>query len=218
MLVLLALVLLTLLLFALFLALFTLLLHLFSALLALLLHFFSALDALTSINLREELLDLWADSTLPVDTIVMVTHIIEEAVEMADRIIVLSDRNSDEVFAPIPSLLLTSAVHHHLIREKSRTQVGLIVECGDAREVHHMALLVGYGAGAINPYLAFESIEDMVRGHVMLAATGVTDGAFLKGVTFSKGGATSHSVVMRSQSGTVRYLQTHHRFDYRPSY
>jgi glutamate synthase (NADPH/NADH) large chain len=79
------------------------------------------------------------------------------------RIIVLSDRNSDDVYAPIPSLLLTSAVHHHLIREKQRTKVGLIVECGDAREVHHMALLIGYGAGAINPYLAFESIEDMVR-------------------------------------------------------
>ena len=79
------------------------------------------------------------------------------------RIVVLSDRNSDEVYAPIPSLLLTSAVHHHLIREKQRTKVGLIVECGDAREVHHMALLIGYGAGAINPYLAFESIEDMVR-------------------------------------------------------
>lgn len=78
------------------------------------------------------------------------------------RIIVLSDRNSDMVYAPIPSLLLTSAVHHHLVREKKRTQVGLIVECGDAREVHHMALLIGYGAGAINPYLAFESIEDMV--------------------------------------------------------
>ena len=78
------------------------------------------------------------------------------------RIIVLSDRNSDEVYAPIPSLLLTSAVHHHLIREKRRTQVGLVVECGDAREVHHMALLIGYGAGAINPYLAFESIEDMI--------------------------------------------------------
>ena len=75
----------------------------------------------------------------------------------------LSDRNSDDVYAPIPSLLLTSAVHHHLIREKKRTKVGLIVECGDAREVHHMALLIGYGAGAINPYLAFESIEDMVR-------------------------------------------------------
>ncbi|MEY4173738.1 MAG: glutamate synthase large subunit, partial [Actinomycetota bacterium] len=61
------------------------------------------------------------------------------------------------------SLLLTAAVHHHLIREKQRTKAGLIVECGDAREVHHMALLIGYGAGAINPYLAFESIEDMVR-------------------------------------------------------
>ncbi|MUH52700.1 MAG: glutamate synthase large subunit, partial [Actinobacteria bacterium] len=79
------------------------------------------------------------------------------------RIIVLSDRNSDDVLAPIPSLLLTAAVHHHLIREKKRTQAGLVVECGDAREVHHMALLVGYGAGAINPYLAFESIEDMIR-------------------------------------------------------
>ena len=64
--------------------------------------------------------------------------------------------------APIPSLLLTSAVHHHLIREKTRTQVGLVVETGDAREVHHMALLVGYGAGAINPYLAFETIEDLI--------------------------------------------------------
>ena len=85
-----------------------------------------------------------------------------QAINDGARIIVLSDRNSDEVFAPIPSLLLTSAVHHHLIREKQRTKVGLIVECGDAREVHHMALLIGYGAGAINPYLAFESIEDMV--------------------------------------------------------
>jgi glutamate synthase (NADPH/NADH) large chain len=62
--------------------------------------------------------------------------------------------------------LLTAAVHHHLIREKTRTQVGLIVESGDAREVHHMALLVGFGAGAINPYLAFESIEDMIREDV----------------------------------------------------
>ncbi|NBY12829.1 MAG: glutamate synthase subunit alpha, partial [Actinobacteria bacterium] len=87
---------------------------------------------------------------------------VSAAIEAGARIIVLSDRNSDEVFAPIPSLLLTSAVHHHLIREKLRTKVGLIVECGDAREVHHMALLIGYGAGAVNPYLAFESIEDMI--------------------------------------------------------
>ena len=84
------------------------------------------------------------------------------AIAEGARIVVLSDRNSDEVWAPIPSLLLTSCVHHHLVREKTRTKVGLVVECGDAREVHHMALLVGYGAGAINPYLAFESIEDMI--------------------------------------------------------
>ncbi len=88
---------------------------------------------------------------------------VSKAIDEGARIIVLSDRNSDEVYAPIPSLLLTGAVHHHLIREKQRTKAGLIVECGDAREVHHMALLVGFGAGAINPYLAFESIEDMVR-------------------------------------------------------
>jgi len=87
---------------------------------------------------------------------------VSKAIDDGVRIVVLSDRNSDEVYAPIPSLLLTAAVHHHLIREKQRTKVGLIVECGDAREVHHMALLIGYGAGAINPYLAFESIEDMV--------------------------------------------------------
>ncbi len=87
------------------------------------------------------------------------------------KIIVLSDRYSSDELAPIPSLLLTAAVHHHLIREKTRTQVGLVVECGDAREVHHMALLLGYGAGAINPYLAFETIEDMIDHGVI---TGIT--------------------------------------------
>ena len=87
---------------------------------------------------------------------------VSEAIVGGARIIVLSDRNSTIDLAPIPSLLLTATVHHHLIREKTRTRVGLVVECGDAREVHHMALLVGYGAGAINPYLAFESIEDLI--------------------------------------------------------
>ena len=87
---------------------------------------------------------------------------VSSAIENGARVIVLSDRNADSVDAPIPSLLLTSAVHHHLVRTKQRTKVGLVVECGDAREVHHMALLVGYGAGAINPYLAFESIEDII--------------------------------------------------------
>jgi glutamate synthase (NADPH/NADH) large chain len=88
---------------------------------------------------------------------------VSEAIEDGARIIVLSDRDSDAVKAPIPSLLLTSAVHHHLIRTKTRTKVGLVVECGDVREVHHVALLLGYGAAAVNPYLAFESVEDMIR-------------------------------------------------------
>ncbi|MET0197961.1 MAG: glutamate synthase central domain-containing protein, partial [Rhodococcus fascians] len=88
---------------------------------------------------------------------------VSAAISGGARIIVLSDRESSEKLAPIPSLLLTSAVHHHLVREKTRTKVGLIVESGDAREVHHMALLIGFGAAAVNPYMAFESIEDMIE-------------------------------------------------------
>ncbi|MFF8828945.1 glutamate synthase large subunit [Streptomyces sp. NPDC015131] len=87
----------------------------------------------------------------------------DAAIEGGARLIVLSDRHSDAEHAPIPSLLLTSAVHHHLIRTKQRTQVGLLVEAGDVREVHHVALLIGYGAAAVNPYLAMESVEDLVR-------------------------------------------------------
>ncbi|HEY7720959.1 MAG TPA: glutamate synthase large subunit [Pedococcus sp.] len=96
---------------------------------------------------------------------------VSEAIENGSRFIVLSDRDSGRDYAPIPSLLLTSAVHHHLIREKTRTQVGLLVEAGDVREVHHVALLVGYGAAAVNPYLAMVSVEDLVRSG---AITGVT--------------------------------------------
>jgi glutamate synthase (NADPH/NADH) large chain len=88
---------------------------------------------------------------------------VSEAIGDGAKVIILSDRHSNEALAPIPSLLLVSAVHHHLIREKTRTQVGLVIECGDAREVHHMALLLGYGAGAINPYLAFETLDDMIN-------------------------------------------------------
>ena len=88
---------------------------------------------------------------------------VTEAIEDGAKLIILSDRHSNEALAPIPSLLLVSAVHHHLIREKTRTQIGLVIECGDAREVHHMALLLGFGAGAINPYLAFETIDDMIN-------------------------------------------------------
>jgi glutamate synthase (NADPH) large chain len=85
-----------------------------------------------------------------------------EAIAAGARTLVLSDRDSDHRMAPIPSLLLVSAVHHHLVRTKERLQVALVVETGDAREVHHVALLLGYGAAAVNPYLAFETIEDLV--------------------------------------------------------
>jgi glutamate synthase (NADPH) large chain len=88
---------------------------------------------------------------------------VSAAIDAGARIVVLSDRHSDRERAPIPSLLLTAAVHHHLIREKTRTKVGLVVEAGDVREVHHVALLMGYGAAAINPYLAMETVEDMAR-------------------------------------------------------
>ncbi len=87
---------------------------------------------------------------------------VSAAIRNGARIIVLSDRESSEQLAPIPSLLSVSAVHHHLVRDRTRTQVGLVVEAGDAREVHHMAALCSFGAAAINPYMAFESIEDMV--------------------------------------------------------
>ncbi|PXY26021.1 glutamate synthase subunit alpha [Prauserella coralliicola] len=88
---------------------------------------------------------------------------VSEAIAGGARLIVLSDRGTDPEHAAIPSLLLTGAVHHHLVREKSRTQVGLIVEAGDAREVHHIALLIGYGAAAVNPYLAMATVEEMAE-------------------------------------------------------
>ena len=96
---------------------------------------------------------------------------VSKAIEEGARIIVLSDRDGDAENAPIPSLLLTSAVHHHLIREKTRTKVGLVIESGEVREVHHVALLIGFGAAAVNPYLAMESAEDLVRQGVI---TGIT--------------------------------------------
>jgi glutamate synthase (NADPH/NADH) large chain len=97
------------------------------------------------------------------DALERIRREVSEAIANGTRLIVLSDRDSDAELAPIPSLLLTSAVHHHLIRERTRTMVGLLVEAGDVREVHHVALLCGYGAAAVNPYLAMESVEDLVR-------------------------------------------------------
>ncbi|MGV3639322.1 MAG: glutamate synthase large subunit [Adhaeribacter sp.] len=84
-----------------------------------------------------------------------------DAVEDGFSIILLSDRSLDSSHAPIPSLLATSAVHHHLMRKGLRGKVGLVVECGDAWEVHHFATLISFGASAVNPYLAFDSIVDL---------------------------------------------------------
>ncbi len=96
---------------------------------------------------------------------------IDEAIENGVRFLVLSDRDSDFDHAPIPSLLLTAAVHHHLVRQKTRTLISLLVEAGDVREVHHVALLIGYGAAAINPYLAMETVESMVRSGMITDIT-----------------------------------------------
>ncbi|MEX0913482.1 MAG: glutamate synthase large subunit [Demequina sp.] len=92
---------------------------------------------------------------------------VDRAIDEGVSFLVLSDRDSNQDLAPIPSLLLTSAVHHHLVRQRNRTQVSLVVEAGDVREVHHAALLVGYGCAAVNPYLAMETVEDLAhRGYL----------------------------------------------------
>ncbi|MCC3279462.1 glutamate synthase large subunit [Arthrobacter sp. zg-Y40] len=93
------------------------------------------------------------------------------AINRGVQYIVLSDRDSNAQWAPIPSLLLLSAVHHHLLKSANRTKISLLVEAGDVREVHHVAALIGYGASAVNPYLAMESCEELVRNGDI---TGVT--------------------------------------------
>src|SRR5206468_914082 len=86
-----------------------------------------------------------------------------QAIKDGYKFLILSDRGVNEDWAPIPSLLGISAVHHHLVRECTRTEVGLILETGEPRDVHHFACLIGYGAGTINPYLVFETLVDMER-------------------------------------------------------
>ena len=104
---------------------------------------------------------------------------VDEAIEAGAQFIVLSDRDSTKDLAPIPSLLMLAAVHHHLIRAENRMKVGLIVEAGDVREVHHVALLIGYGASAINPYLAMETCDELVRSGMI---TGVSPDKAVKNV------------------------------------
>jgi glutamate synthase (NADPH/NADH) large chain len=94
-----------------------------------------------------------------------------DAVDAGYTILILSDRGADRDRAPIPSLLATAGVHHHLVRLGKRTRCALVIESGDAREVHHCALLLGYGAGAVNPYLAFETLDDMIRQRQLAGVT-----------------------------------------------
>lgn len=101
------------------------------------------------------------------DRLAAICREVDEAIAEGASFIVLSDRDSNKDLAPIPSLLMLSTVHHHLIRAETRMRVGLIVEAGDVREVHHVALLIGYGASAVNPYLAMETCEDLVRSGVI---------------------------------------------------
>jgi glutamate synthase (NADPH) large chain len=118
------------------------------------------------------------------DRLAQIRAEVTQAIDAGAKIIVLSDRGAamgggqapaseplpaDEHsgWAPIPSLLLTGSVHHHLIRERTRTRVGLVVEAGDVRETHHVALLIGYGAAAVCPYLAVETVEDMARSGLL---------------------------------------------------
>ncbi|QIQ87329.1 glutamate synthase large subunit [Erythrobacter sp.] len=105
-----------------------------------------------------------------------------EAVLQDHNILILSDRTQDENRVPMPALLATAAVHHHLVRQGLRMQTGLVVETGEAREVHHFCVLAGYGAEAINPYVAFETLEDLrAKKHPELSAEDVRAN-YIKGV------------------------------------
>ncbi len=94
-------------------------------------------------------------------------HAASDAIARGCNVLILSDRGLDAGHAAIPSLLATAAVHHHLVRCGERTRCGLVIESGDAREVHHMCLLIGYGAGAVNPWTAFETLDDMIRQRIL---------------------------------------------------
>ena len=154
---------------------------------------------------------------------------IDALIDDGVRFIVLSDRDSDGDRAPIPSLLLCAAVHHHLVRQKTRTHIALIIEAGDVREVHHAALLVGYGAAAINPYLAMESVEDLVNRGVIsgvsaekavrnlvkalgkgllkvMSKMGVSTVGSYRGAQIFEAIGLSHEVIDRYFTGTVSRL------------
>jgi glutamate synthase (NADPH/NADH) large chain len=105
-----------------------------------------------------------------------------EAIAEGHNIIILSDRGHDATEAPIPALLAVSAVQHHLLREGSRTKVGLVLETGEPREVHHFCLLIGYGASAVNPYLAFETVHDQIRQGLLKGDAAEAEKKYVKAV------------------------------------
>jgi glutamate synthase (NADPH/NADH) large chain len=100
----------------------------------------------------------------------------DDAVDAGHAFIVLSDRAISDQRAAIPAALVTAGVHHHLVRNGRRVRVGLVVESGEPREVHHFAVLLGYGAGAVNPYLAFETLDDMLKQGILREVAGMGDG------------------------------------------
>ena len=106
------------------------------------------------------------------------------AIKEGYKFLILSDRGVNEEWAPIPSLVGISAVHHHLVRECTRTEVGLILETGEPRDVHQFACLIGYGAGTINPYLVFESLVDMERDNYLPEGLDAqtAEGKFIKAI------------------------------------
>ena len=111
---------------------------------------------------------------------------VDQAIAAGHTNIILSDRGVDASQAAIPALLATAGVHHHLIRNGTRTMAGLILESGEPREVHHFAVLIGYGIGAVNPYLAFESLSDLIgKGHVPEMAHAKAVANFIKSVNKS---------------------------------
>ena len=109
---------------------------------------------------------------------------VDAAIDGGAEFIILSDRDSNKDLVPIPSLLMVSAIHHHLIRRENRMKVGLLVEAGDVREVHHVATLIGYGASAVNPYLAMETVEHLVRTGFI---TGVTPEKAVRNLIYALG-------------------------------
>nr|WP_072313954.1 glutamate synthase large subunit [Agrococcus sp. Marseille-P2731] len=150
---------------------------------------------------------------------------VDEAIVDGAQYVILSDRDSTDQLAPIPTLLMTSAVHHHLIRASTRMRVGIVVEAGDVREVHHVALLIGYGASAINPYLAMETAEQLalsgqlgadvetaVRNLIKALGKGVTKIMSKMGISTvgSYGGAQAFEAVGLSQELVDRYFTGTH--------